>query len=62
MQTALTFAQEREMMQLKRISPFRIVYGAVKNGEWTCAAVHNMRIPNKLMRQGYTVFVANLEK
>lgn len=55
--TELTPEQTAEMQRIKSYFPYRIVYGAVKDGEWQCGAVTTKREPNRLAREGWTVFL-----
>lgn len=55
-ETKLTEKQEAELRRLKSYFPYRHVYGAIKGNEWISGAVATMHQPNKLARQGYTVF------
>lgn len=54
-----TPAQERDLRALMGTFPFRIIYAATHpdTGEWVCSAVLNMRIPNRLARQGWSVII-----
>jgi hypothetical protein len=54
----LTEAQRSELRRLREMCPFRIVYGAwnPQTGEYFAAAVTSMRIPNRLVREGWEVF------
>lgn len=53
----LTQTQIQDLYNLKRWCPYRIVYGAINNnGDFVSGAVYDMRQPNKLIKQGYTVF------
>lgn len=54
----------QEMRNLKSLFPFRIIYGAFnpKTQEWFASAVTTMRIPNKLMREGWQVFTLEVGK
>lgn len=49
--------QEQELRSLKRAFPFRIVYGALKNGEFRTGAVYTKHAPNRLARSGWTVWL-----
>jgi hypothetical protein len=57
----LTAEQINQMGFLKQHYPYRIIYGVIdKNtNEFTSSAVSSMRIPNKLTREGHTVFIMN---
>ena len=54
----LSQEQINEIARLKAHFPYRIIYGVmgkeIERAEFY--AVTNMRIPNKLVRQGYDVF------
>ncbi len=54
----LTDTQIAEMQRVKSYFPFRIVYGAFNptTKEFVASAVTTMRIPNKLIREGWEVF------
>jgi hypothetical protein len=49
--------QTKELQNLKAHFPFRIVYGALRNGEWQAGAVTSKRIPNQLARKGWQVWL-----
>ena len=49
--------QTKELQNLKAHFPFRIVYGALKDGEFVASAVTSKRIPNQLARQGWQVWL-----
>jgi hypothetical protein len=55
----LTESQTQELARLKAYFPYRIIYGMIDKttGQFTASAVQNMRIPNKLTRDGHTVFI-----
>ena len=55
----LTATQQTELTNLKAHFPYRIIYAQIDKdtGEFFAAAVTNMRIPNKLAREGHLVFV-----
>jgi len=55
----LNAEQLNEMGFLKSHYPYRIIYGVVdqNTGKFTASAVTTKAIPNKLARQGHTVFV-----
>jgi hypothetical protein len=59
MTKTLTDAQTQELVQLKRHFPYRIVYGALdpETGEFIKNTAYDKRKPNKLARQGFTVFL-----
>jgi hypothetical protein len=54
----LTQDQINQMQQMKQHFPYRIIYGMIdKNtSEFFTSVVTNMRIPNKLSKEGHTVF------
>ncbi len=56
----LTTGQRQEITSLKSHYPYRIIYGMIDKdtGEFQASAVTTMRIPNKLVREGHTVFTA----
>lgn len=55
---SLSESQTAEMQRLKAYFPYRIVYGAIgPKGEWQCGAVVNKREPNRLSREGWTVYL-----
>lgn len=60
----LTESQIAEMRRVKGFYPFRIVYGAFnpETKEFVASAVQTMRIPNKLMREGWEVFTLKPSK
>lgn len=60
----LTEAQTAELRRLKSFYPYRIIYGAKnpQTGEWIASAVPTMRIPNKLLREGWQVFMLKASK
>lgn len=60
----VTDKQQQEMHNLRLSFPFRIVYGAYNptTQEWFASAVLNMRIPNKLAREGWEVFTLEVIK
>lgn len=51
--------QLAEMQRMKAAFPFRIAYGALDpaTGEFVASAVPTKRIPNKLAREGWTVWL-----
>ena len=59
----LTDAQTAEMRRLRSYFPYRIVYGAwnSQKREWFASAVDSMRIPNKMQREGWTVFILEVQ-
>jgi len=55
---------ETQMAQIQRAKayfPYRIAYGALNpaTGEFVASAVETKRIPNKLAREGWNVWVLN---
>lgn len=55
--TMLTPDETRQAHVMRTSFPYRIVYVARKQGEETIvSAVTSMRIPNRLAREGWTVF------
>jgi hypothetical protein len=60
----LTDGQIEEMRRVKGYFPFRIIYGAFNpvTKEFVASAVSTMRIPNKLMREGWEVFTLKPSK
>ena len=50
--------QRAEVIRLKQYFPYRVCFGAVKDGEFQTGATFNMRKPNKLARDGWHVEVA----
>ena len=58
---------EAELQQINSLVthyPYRIVYGMFDKdtGEFFASAVESMRIPNKLTREGHTVFIVRRKK
>ena len=55
----LTMERKAELARLKAYFPYRIIYATTdkKTGEFTAGAVINMRIPNKLAREGHEVVI-----
>lgn len=50
--------QMAEVSRLKAYFPYRIAYGAIApNGEFESGAVTTKRIPNRLARDGWTVWI-----
>jgi hypothetical protein len=51
--------QTQEVQRLKGYFPYRICYGALnqQTGEFVSGAVATMRQPNKLAKEGWTVWV-----
>lgn len=61
----LTEPELSEMRRVKSFFPYRITYGAVRfnpEREFIASAVPDKRIPNKLMREGWTVFLLEVQK
>lgn len=56
-----TEAQRAEIFRMKSYFPFRLAYGALNpaTGEFVSGAVPTKRIPNKLMREGWCVWIIN---
>jgi hypothetical protein len=54
----LTATQREEIIRLKQYFPFRICYGAIKDGEFIAGAVVTKHQPNRLARQGWHVEIA----
>lgn len=56
----LTNTQMAEVIRLKQHYPARIIYCMIDKDtkQFTCSAVLNMRIPNKLAREGHQIFIA----
>jgi hypothetical protein len=54
----LTDKQIEELRRMKSYFPYRIIYGAInpQTGEWIASAVPTMRVPNRLLREGWQVF------
>lgn len=54
----LTQDQINQIQRLKQCFPYRIIYGIIDKDtkEFNSYAVTSMRIPNKLSREGHTVF------
>ena len=54
----LTKTQQAQVSQLKQFYPYRIIYIVIDKdtNEFTASAVNSMRIPNKLARDGHTVY------
>uniref|UniRef100_A0A6M3LJR8 Uncharacterized protein n=1 Tax=viral metagenome TaxID=1070528 RepID=A0A6M3LJR8_9ZZZZ len=57
----LTSVQQSEILRLRQYYPYRIIIGIINKDtkEFMASAVTNMRIPNKLAREGHEVFVCN---
>ena len=53
----LTEQQQEALVSLKRVFPFRIIYGAVKGEEYKQGAVYTKHAPQRLARQGWTVYI-----
>lgn len=55
----MTEAQKNQVLKMKASFPFRIAYGALneKTGEFIASAVTSKRIPNKLVREGWKVWM-----
>jgi hypothetical protein len=49
-------ATESELVRLRGYFPYRIIWCAHRNGEWVTGATLDKRAPNKLNREGWTVF------
>lgn len=56
-----TEAQHAEICRMKSYFPFRLAYGAFNaaTGEFVSGAVPTKRIPNKLKREGWAVWIIN---
>ena len=52
----ITPSQQEEMKRLKQYFPYRIVYGAIMNGEFSCGAVPTMRKIENLVKKGASVW------
>lgn len=50
-----TEEQKHEIIRYRQSFPYRIVFFAQRGTEWFVSAVPTMRIPNKLVREGYSV-------
>ena len=49
--------QLAELTRLKQYFPFRVIYGALKDGKFESGAVSSKRIPNQLAREGWQVWI-----
>jgi hypothetical protein len=57
MPTTLTAAEYAQVQMFRMSFPYRIVYVARKEGEESfVSAATSMRIPNKMAREGWSVF------
>ena len=56
-QPIFTPEQEQEMRKLKSHFPYRLVWGALKDGNFETHATHDRRKLNKYLRDGWTVAV-----
>ena len=54
-----TDAQQKEMHRVAMYFPFRLTFGALNEGtgEFVVSSVPTMRTPNKLVRQGWKVWM-----
>ena len=58
MNTNFTPEQIKEMQMLQSYFPYRIIYAAFdQNNKFSCGAVFDKRIPNKLAKKGFKVFI-----
>ena len=59
MTTELTANQQEEIQRLKRYFPYRLIFTVVDKdtGVWEAHPVQDMRIPNKLTREGHQVYI-----
>jgi hypothetical protein len=57
----LSNEQITELNRLKSYFPYRIIYASIDKDtkQFNASAVLNMRIPNKLSRDGHIVFILN---
>ena len=60
----LTESELAEMRRVKSYFPYRITYGAIRvtdKREFVASAVTTKRIPNKLLREGWTVYLLEVQ-
>jgi hypothetical protein len=55
----LTQEQTNELLRVKQWKPYAIIFGWINKDtqEFIASFVTSMRIPNKLVREGHTVFI-----
>lgn len=58
-QQIFTAEQQNDLFQLKRHFPFRIVWGAVKGGEFEMHTSHTRHKLNRYVRDGWTVAIVS---
>lgn len=56
---ALTKEQDAQLVRLKQYYPWRIVWGAIVNGEFESYATTTKHRMNKYLREGHQVFILN---
>ena len=55
----LTETRKAELARLKAYFPYRIIYATIdkETGAFSASAALNMRMPNKLVREGHEVVI-----